>query len=102
MDVNFGPVGPSGLVLVLVADMSVATKVVKSAQAHFLKIRNFDRAAKLLDQARTECPALVILDWDGREAESYEVLKGFREDADLKKTALVGFALLEIFEKMRG
>lgn len=88
-DVNFGmkPV----TVACLVGTMDMAAKIVKSAKAHHLDIRNFDKAEKLLQVCLTKAPKVVLLDFENREAEAFRFLKELHENAELKRAAVVGF-----------
>lgn len=74
----------------LVRDLAMASRIVKSASALHLTVRNFDRAAKLLQEALREKPLLVILDFEVCEVEGFQVLKELRENADLKGVPAIG------------
>ncbi len=80
-----------GAVFGLLSNLLIATKIAQSAKHLHLGVHNFDKAGPLLEHARQKPPILVILDWDGREAESFKLLKEFAKDAELKKVAVVGF-----------
>lgn len=77
--------------MTLVSDMTVAAKIVKSAQSNHLQIRNFDRAEKFSQFALEKSPSMVILDFDTREADAFEILKTFRANADLSHVPVIGF-----------
>ena len=78
-------------VFALVADMATATQIVKCAAGLHVGVRNFDSAEKLVGQAASERPFLVILDFEKREAEAFRALNELRKNADLKDIPAVGF-----------
>ncbi len=78
-------------VMTLVGSMDLAAKIVKSAQWHHLNVRNFDKAEKLLVASLVQVPEVVILDFEAREADAFKFLKAVRENAVLKRTAVIGF-----------
>jgi PleD family two-component response regulator len=80
-----------GALLGLVSDLLMATKIAQAAKHNHLGVHNFDRAGALVEHAASKRPFLVILDWDGCEAEAFKVLKAFREDAVLKGIPTVGY-----------
>ena len=86
-----GGVRSGGAVYGLVKDLLVATRIAQAAKHCHLTVHNFDKAEPLLAHAREHTPRLVILDWDGCEAESFKVLKEMRENADLKSVPNAGY-----------
>ena len=78
-------------VMTLAGSMDLAVKIVKSARAHHLNVRNFDKSEKLLAAALVQTPDIVILDFEGREADAFKFLKAIRENAVLKRAPVVGF-----------
>ena len=78
-------------VFALVGDMTTATQIVKCAARLHIGVRNFDRAEKLVTQAKSERPFLVILDLEKCEAEAFRVLNELHKNADLKGVPAVGF-----------
>ena len=78
-------------VFALVADMTAATQIAKCAAGLHVGVRNFDNAEKLVGQAASEKPFLLILDLEKREAEAFRVLNELRHNADLKSIPAVGF-----------
>ena len=80
-----------GAVYGLVSNLLFASKIAQSAKHCHLSVHNFDKAAPLVEHAKKKAPALVILDWDGCEAEAFKLLKEFRENADLKAVPTIGY-----------
>lgn len=79
-----------GIVLGLVSNVALATRIAQAAKICHLDSHNFDKGAPLVEFAKKRRPVLVIFDWDSREAEAFRVLKDFRENADLSGIATVG------------
>lgn len=90
-DLDHGLVRTGSVVYGLVRDMTVAAQIVKCSGRFGLLARNFDKAEKVIDNARTEKPFLVILDLEHCEVESYKVLKEMRGNADSRGVPLIGF-----------
>lgn len=88
-------------VAALVGTMDVAAKIAKSARSHHLEIRNFDKAEKLLAACKAQLPKVILVDFETREAEGFKFLKAHRENAELKKAALIGFVTAEKREVKR-
>jgi len=80
-----------GAVFGLVSDLLTASKIAQSAKHHHLGVHNFDRAKPLMEHAEQKPPVFVILDWDGCEAEAFQLLKDLGASASLKKIPTVGF-----------
>lgn len=80
-----------GAVYGLVSNLLFASKIAQSAKHCHLSVHNFDKAGPLLEHAKMKAPVLVILDWDGCEAEAYKILKEFRQNADLKGVPTIGY-----------
>lgn len=80
-----------GTVYGLVSNLLFASKIAQSAKHSHLSIHNFDKAAPLLEHAKKRRPSLVVIDWDGCEAEGFNLLKQFRENVDLKGVPVVGY-----------
>jgi len=78
-------------VFALVADMDAATQIAKCATGLRVGVRNFDHAEKLVTQAASERPFLLILDLEKREADAFRVLNELHKNADLKGIPAVGF-----------
>ncbi len=78
-------------VFALVGDMAAATQIAKCAAGFHIRVRNFDKAEKLVEQAAIEKPFLVILDLEKCEAEAFRALNELRKNADLKSVPAVGF-----------
>lgn len=79
-------------VYALVKDLSLAGRMVKSAQASGVPMRTFDTSQRLLEACKAREPALVILDADRLEREAFQALQGFRSDEKFRKVPAVGFA----------
>ena len=94
-EINFG--SKTVPVVVLVGTMDMASKIVKSAKAHHLEVRNFDKADRLLRVCLTQTPKVIVLDFETREAEAFRFLKARHENAELKKAAVVGFVISASF-----
>lgn len=75
----------------LISNIQVATRIAQSAKHCHLGVHNFDNSAKLVEHAKLTPPMLIILDWDGCEAESFKVLKELSGNADLKSVPVVGY-----------
>lgn len=80
-----------GIVYGLVKDLLVATKIAQAAKHCHLAVHNFDKAEPLVLHAKERKPMLVILDWDGCEAEAFKVLKEMSGNADLKRVPSMGY-----------
>ncbi len=80
-----------GIVYGLVRDLFVATKIAQAAKHCHLAVHNSDKAGTLLAHVKERKPVLVILDWDGCEAEAFKFLKEMNENADLKRVPSVGY-----------
>ena len=83
--------GKGGAVFGLVSNLLVASKIAQSAKHCHLAVHNFDKAAPLIEHAKQKPPILVILDWDGCEAEAFKCLKELASNADLKGVPSVGY-----------
>jgi len=88
---NLGVIKTHRGIFTLVADMTTAIQIAKCATGLHIGVRNFDDAEKLIAQAKTEKPFLMILDLEKREAEAFRVLNEMRQNADLKSMPAVGF-----------
>ncbi len=75
----------------LVADLQVATRIAQVAKICHLACHNFDRAEGLGAHAKQKRPSVILIDWNGCEAEAFKVLNMLRQDADLRKVPVVGF-----------
>ncbi len=81
-----------GIVLTLTGDLSVATRITKSAKMCHLEVRHLDRSERLIEALKSILGApVLVIDWDTREADGFKALKAIRETVDLKKAAVVGF-----------
>lgn len=80
-----------GIVYGLLRDIAAAGKIAQAAKHCHLEVHNFDRSQGLLEHSRLRRPLLMIVDWDGCEAEGYKVLKEIRQNADLNGVAVIGF-----------
>ena len=80
-----------GAVFGLVSNIFLATKIAQAAKHCHLAVHNFDKAEPLLLHAKSKLPRLVILDWDGCEAESFKFLKELSQSADLKSVPVIGY-----------
>lgn len=80
-----------GWVLGLVSQIPFAAKIAQAAKSCRLNVHNFDRASVLIEYAKQHPPVVVILDWDGCQAEAFKVLKEFAACADLKNVPTVGY-----------
>lgn len=85
------PQAPGGTVYGLVKDILVATRIAQACKHSRLAVHNFDRADALVAHAKNQMPLLVILDWDGCEAEAFKVLKEMMGNADLKRVPNLGY-----------
>lgn len=81
----------SGTVYGLVSNLFFAAKIAQAAKHSHMAIHNFDKAQPLLEHAKKKLPALIILDWDGCEAEAFKLLKELRTSADLKGVPTIGY-----------
>ncbi len=81
-----------GIICGLLSNILAATRVAKAAKHHQFGVHNFDKSDALLKQMKEKRPSLVILDWDGCEAESFKFLNELRKSADLKGVGVIGFA----------
>lgn len=88
---GFGAIKTHQGVFALVGDMAAATQIAKCAAGLHVAVRNFDKAERLVTQAKHERPFLVILDLEKCEAEAFRALKELHENADLKSVPAVGF-----------
>ena len=86
-----GEASRGGSVFGLVSNLLVASKIAQSGKQHHLSVHNFDKAEALLAHARAKAPALILLDWDGCEAEAFKVLKEISAEERLKKIPTVGY-----------
>jgi len=84
-----GPKG--GAVFGLISNLLFASKIAQSAKHSHSGVHNFDKADALLEHAKAKPPFLVILDWDGCEAEAFKLLKVFQRDEAFKKIPTVGY-----------
>lgn len=75
----------------LLKDIQVATKVAQAVKLCKGTVHNFDRSQPLIEHMKTRKPVMVLLDWDGCEAEGFKVLKEMRENADLKSVPSIGY-----------
>ena len=80
-----------GIVYGLVRDLFVATKIAQAAKHCHLAVHNSDKADTLWAHAKERKPVLVILDWDGCEAEAFKFLKEMGQNADFKMVPSVGY-----------
>lgn len=92
IDAHQGSGAGGGIVYGLLKDLNVATKLLKAAQICHLRSRNFSRSETLLAACEQEKPILIILDWDGLEAESFKLLKQLSENVDFNRVATVGYS----------
>ena len=84
-------ISPSGPALALVANVGMATRLVKTAKHFHTQLNCFDDADRLLAFAREKPPMFIILDWDEREAQAFRLLQALRS-TDLDKVPTVGFS----------
>ena len=80
-----------GAVFGLISNLLSASKIAQSAKHCHLGVHNFDKADPLIEHAKAKLPLLVILDWDGCEAEAFKLLKVFQGDEGLKKVPIIGY-----------
>ncbi len=80
-----------GVIYGLVSNLFFASKIAQSAKHTHLAVHNFNKASPLLEHAKTRRPRLVIIHWEGCEAEGFNLLKQFRENVDLKGVPVVGY-----------
>lgn len=88
---DFGVIKTMQSVFALVADIASAARIAQCAAGFHVRVKNFDRAEKLITQAAIEKPFLVILDFEKCEAEAFRVLNELRKNAELKSVPAVGF-----------
>ena len=90
---DFPPAGirSGGIVLGLVANLFLASKIVQTAKHCHLAVHHFDRAEALLKFAGQHVPILIILDWDDCEAEAFKLLKELARNTDLQHVPAVGY-----------
>lgn len=80
-----------GAVFGLLSNVLVATKMAQAAKHHHVGVHNFDRAEAVIEHVRQKAPFLIVIDWDGCEAEAYKMLKALRSDEAFKKIAVIGY-----------
>lgn len=78
-------------VYVLVNNLFFATKMIKTANAQGLEARAFDVAERLVQVAKEKEPALVIMDCENLEKESFSLLKQFQSDEKLSQVPRIGY-----------
>lgn len=83
--------GRGGPVLGLVADLLVAGKIAQAARHCHLACHNSDHGDALMAHARQKRPAVILVDWNGCEAEAFKFLNLLRQDADLRRVPVVGY-----------
>ncbi len=93
-DNDYIPVKTGGIILGLVSDLFFATKIAQAAKHCHVLVHNFDKAQPLLKHLKEKHPHVVILDWDGCEAEAFKVLQALRAEDALKGIATVGYLSL--------
>lgn len=72
-------------------DVSMASRLAKSAKMTQTAVHNFDRAESLAARLKEDKPFLLLLDWDTCEAESFKLLKEIRGNADFKSVPVLGY-----------
>lgn len=92
LDFPAAGVRSGGRVYGLLGDMGMATRIAKAAKHCHLEVCNSDRAEAIMQLLNQKIPVLMILDWDQREAQAYELLKQTAGNADFKKVPKIGFA----------
>jgi len=90
-DAKQGGTRDGGIVYGLLKDLAFAARLLKAAQVYHLRVRNFDRTDALSAGCEREKPILIIMDWDGLEAECFKTLKQLGENVDFKKVPTIGF-----------
>jgi len=78
-------------VYILVNNLFFAEKIVKTAQGMGLEAKAFDTAQRLVQSAGEREPALVIMDCEGLEKESHQLLKELRSEEKLLKVPPIGY-----------
>lgn len=72
-------------------DVSMASRLGKSAKVTQTAVHNFDRAESLTARLKEDKPFLLLLDWDTCEAEAFKLLKEIRGNADFKSVPVLGY-----------
>lgn len=85
----------------LSSDVSMATRIAKSAKICQAAVHNFDRSESLIARLKEDKPFLILLDWDTCEAEAFKVLKEIRANADFKRVPVLGFVSSGIKNQVR-
>ncbi len=80
-----------GVILGLISNILLATKMVQTAKLCHVTIRLSDKAETLLAQAKQNVPVLVLVDWDTCESEAFKLLKEFLRASDLNSVPVIGY-----------
>ncbi|MBU3759951.1 MAG: hypothetical protein FGM27_08510 [Candidatus Omnitrophica bacterium] len=86
-----GAGAPAGLVLSLVAAVPVASRIAKAAKACGLSVHNSSRPESLLDHADSDKIALLLLDFDGCEAQAFALLQMRKARGAFARVPVFGF-----------
>lgn len=78
-------------VYVLLNNLFFAEKIVKTAKAVGLEARAFDTADRLVERAKQKEPALVMMDCEGLEKESFRLLEALQADEALSRAVRIGY-----------
>jgi CheY-like chemotaxis protein len=78
-------------VLAGVSDMFFASKIRGTAEQLNVTVEFARTADALFDKAKTEVPALIILDLQGASPDPFEVTERLKADAQLRTVPIVAF-----------
>ena len=80
-----------GVVYGLITDVLLATKIAQAAKLNHMTVHHFDQVGPLMEHVAKKAPALIVLDWESREAEAFKVLQALAVNPEFKKIPSVGF-----------
>lgn len=83
----------SRIIFGLISDVQMATRIAKSAKNCHVEVYNSDRAANLAKKSAENQPFLIVLDWDGCEAESFRWLDEMKKNEVLRTVPVIGYCL---------
>lgn len=81
----------AGLVLGLVSAVPVASRIAKAAKACGLDVHNSSRSEALLQRLASAKVVLILLDFDGCEAEAFTLLQSMKKNAAAPRIPVFGF-----------
>lgn len=78
-------------VLVLVSDLFFQTRIQEAARALGVSMEIFSSGPVLLERARTESPALLIVDLNAASAQPVETIAALKADSALRSLPVVAY-----------